>query len=106
MGIRMEESESSMPLYVLTNRERIFGASAMLYSDKVRKLAEELNTDLLILPSSVHEVLLLPDDKAQNYDFYRQMVSEVNRTQVDPEEVLSFNLYRYDREKAEIEAIV
>ena len=34
------------------------------------------------------------------------MVSEVNRTQVDPEEVLSFNLYRYDREKAEIEAIV
>ena len=38
------------------------------------KLAEELNTDLLILPSSVHEVLLLPDDKAQNYDFYRQMV--------------------------------
>lgn len=106
MGIRMEESESSMPLYVLTNRERIFGASAMLYSDKVRKLAEELNTDLLILPSSVHEVLLLPDDKAQDYDFYRQMVSEVNRTQVDPEEVLSFNLYRYDREKAEIEAIV
>ena len=69
MGIRMEESENSMPLYVLTNRERIFGASAMLYSDKVRKLAEELNTDLLILPSSVHEVLLLPDDKAQNYDF-------------------------------------
>ena len=39
-------------------------------------------------------------------DFYRQMVSEVNRTQVDPEEVLSFNLYRYDREKAEIETIV
>lgn len=105
MGIRLEESESSMPLYVLTNRERLFGASAMLYSEKIKELAGKLNMDLLILPSSVHEVLLLPDDKVQDYDFYREMVREVNTTQVDPEEILSFSLYRYDREKAEIEKI-
>lgn len=103
-GIRAGERE--LPLYVLTNKSRMFGASAMLYSDKIGELAMQLDTDLLILPSSVHEVLLLPDDRVQEYDFYREMVREVNTTQVDPEEILSFNLYRYDRGKAEIEEIL
>lgn len=102
-GITVEENVP--PLYVLTNREKMFGASAMLYSEKMKKLADELHTDLLILPSSTHEVLLLPDDQARGYDFYKEMVREVNTTQVDPEEILSFNLYRYDRGKGEIEEI-
>lgn len=72
----------------------------------MKLLAENLHTDLLILPSSVHEVLLLPDDHKQEYDHYRKMVQEVNTTQVDPEEILSFGLYRYDREKAEIQEIL
>ena len=104
MGIKEEGPEQL--LYVLTNRNKIFGASAMLYSEKMKLLADRLRADLLILPSSVHEVLLLPDDRNREYDFYRQMVKEVNTTQVDPEEILSFNLYRYDREKAQIEAIL
>lgn len=103
VGVTMEEN--GMSLYVLTNREKLFGASAMLYSEKIKELADRLQTDLLILPSSVHEVLLLPDDRNQEYDFYRQMVNEVNTTQVDPEEILSFGLYRYNREKSEIEEI-
>ena len=102
-GMKMEES--GMSLYVLTNREKMFGASAMLYSEKMKGLADKLHSDLLILPSSVHETLLLPDDREQRYEFYKQMVSEVNTTQVDPEEILSFNLYRYDREKEKIEMI-
>lgn len=98
-------SEEELTLYVLTNREKIFGASAMLYSEKLKELADRFQADLLILPSSVHEVLILPDDRNREYDFYRRMVKEVNTTQVDPEEILSFNLYRYDREKEEIEEI-
>ena len=97
--------ESGMHLYVLTNKERMFGASAMLYSEEIKGLADKLHTDLLILPSSLHEVLLLPDDHVREYDLYRKMVREVNTTQVDPEEILSFNLYRYNREKDEIEEI-
>lgn len=92
-------------LYVLTNCEKMYGASAMLYSDKIRELADRLHSDLLILPSSVHEVLLLPDDGEQDYGFYRRMVDEVNTTQVEPEEILSYSLYRYWRERAEIEEI-
>lgn len=94
-----------VPMYVLTNREKIFGASALLYSKKMRKLAETLKSDLLILPSSIHEVLLLPDDREKPYDYYRAMVREVNMAQVDPEEILSENLYRFNRQKEEIEEI-
>lgn len=100
------QGEDDLPMYVLTNKDKRFGASAMLYSERMGELAEKLGGDLLILPSSVHEVLLLPDDHCQDYSFYRRMVSEVNRTQVEPEEVLSYGLYRYNRTSAEIEEII
>lgn len=103
-GVKLHQ-EGEIKMYVLTNRAKINGASAMLYSDKIGELAERLQSDLMILPSSVHEVLLLPDDHEQEYAFYRQMVEEVNTTQVEPEEILSYSLYRYSREKAEIEEI-
>ena len=103
-GVKLEQTDEAR-MYVLTNQAKINGASAMLYSDKIRELADSLHTDLIILPSSVHEVLLLPDDHEQKYDFYRQMVEEVNTTQVEPEEILSYNLYRYSRKKEEIEEI-
>lgn len=103
LGVSTEGKE--IPLYVLTNSEKMFGASALLYSEQIGELADRLKSDLLILPSSVHEVLLLPDDRTQEYEFYRKMVSEVNTTQVDPEEILSFGLYRYTRDKKEIEEI-
>lgn len=102
-GIKLEENVPN--LYVLTNSEKMFGASAMLYSEKMGELADRLETDLLILPSSTHEVLLLAEPEDREYGFYRQMVNEVNMTQVDLEEILSFNLYRYDRQKAEVEEI-
>lgn len=104
-GLKMGE-DTYLPMYVLTNQEKVYGAAAMLYSDQMKKLAERWQMDLLILPSSIHEVLLLPDDGQNEYAFYRQMVEEVNTTQVEPEEVLSYSLYRYCREKAEIEEIL
>lgn len=99
-------AEDTVPMYVLTNQDKRFGASAMLYSERIGELAERFGSDLLILPSSVHEVLLIPDDHSREYDSYRQMVEEVNRTQVEPEEVLSYGLYRYCRKNSEIEEII
>ena len=99
------EKQYDVPMYVLTNKEKIFGASVLLYSEKLQELAEKTGKNLLILPSSVHEVLLMPDEEEQEYGFYRQMIAEVNTTQVDPEEVLSYSLYCYDRQKKEIKEI-
>ena len=104
-GIKLNRSED-IKMYVLTNRDKLNGASAMLYSEKIGQLADSLQSDLIILPSSVHEVLLVPDEFGRQYDFFRQMVEEVNTTQVEPEEILSFGLYRYNRDKAQIEEIL
>lgn len=97
--------EKKVQMYVLTNTDRMYGAAAMLYSEKLKELADSLQCDLLILPSSVHEVLVLPDAGGAQYGFYSDMVEEVNTTQVDPEEILSYHLYRYDRVKEKIEEI-
>ncbi len=103
-GVRIQKDDE-IPMYVLTNQEKIYGAAALLYSEQLKDLADRIGYDLLILPSSVHEVLLVPDDHRKGYDFYIRMVDEVNRTQVEPEEVLSYKLYRYNRKRAEIEEI-
>ena len=103
-GIVVHRNEE-VPMYVLTNQEKLYGAAALLYSEQLKNLAEQMDCDLLILPSSIHEVLLIPDDHQKGYDFYMKMVDEVNRTQVEPEEVLSYKLYRYSKNKAEVEEI-
>lgn len=61
---------------------------------------------ILLLRPYLSLLLLIPDDHIREYEFYRQMVEEVNRTHVEPEEVLSYGLYRYCRKKSEIEEII
>lgn len=97
----MEEWTS---IHVLTNSRRRFGAAAMLYTGKIRELAESIGSDLVVLPSSLHEVLLIKDI-AEERSRYREMVGEVNRTAVEPEEVLSDNIYRYSRERDAVELL-
>lgn len=57
------DREEIPPMYVLTNVSRKFGAAVMLYSGKMKELADMIGSDLVILPSSLHEVLLLEDDE-------------------------------------------
>lgn len=92
------------PVYVLTNRTRQYGAAVMLYSGKMKELADTVGSDLVILPSSLHEVLLLPDNDGMHLR-WEQMVREVNRAVVDPEEVLSDHIYRYSRDKDAVELL-
>lgn len=94
--------ESDSMIYVLSNRDRMFGAVTMLYAESMKRLAKRLDKNLIILPSSVHEVLLVPDDGVKEKDFFRDMVKEVNDSQVEPEERLSYNVYYYDRISGEI----
>lgn len=92
-------------MFVLSIQGLRYGAAAILYSEEVKDLADKLQCDLLILPSSIHELLLLKDDHTREYEEYRMMVQMVNKTDLDPEELLSDSLYRYNREKAEVEMI-
>lgn len=91
--------------YVLTNEYRNHGASAMLRLDILGKFAERMDGNLFILPSSLNEVILLPDRKDREPDFLRSLVQKNNRDYAVDEE-LSENLYYYRREKNRIEVVL
>lgn len=107
-GFAEEEEEdywnerTVVPIYVLTNEQGINGAATLIYSNKIKELSESLDSDLYVLPSSIHEVLLVPEGEDITAGRLRSMVNEVNTTQVIPEEQLSDNLYFYSRETGKI----
>lgn len=84
-------------MLVLTNKKRQFGAANILYTNKIKLLSDKLQRNLFILPSSVHEVIMIPDCGEKPGEL-QKMVSEVNAVQVAPEEFLSDSVYYYDRE--------
>ena len=86
-------------MYVLTNKQGINGASCLLYEDLIRSFADKLQSDLYILPSSIHELILIPTQNNGDRSSLKEMVVEVNLTQVAPEEVLSDNVYYFNRKQ-------
>lgn len=91
-----------IPLLVLTNSRRYLGASCILYRGLLERFAKKLGKNLYILPSSIHEVILLPENHVRSADKLIRMVTEVNRTQLEAEEVLSDSVYYFDRMSGEI----
>lgn len=86
-----------MPIFVLTNRDKMDGAGTMVQDGILEKVGELLGTDYYVLPSSIHEVLILPDNGEMDVKELESMVREVNATQVAPHELLSDKVQYYDR---------
>lgn len=84
-------------LWIISNDRGISGAVSMLYEDKLHKLAESVESDLFILPSSVHEVIAVSVEMGEPEDL-AQMVAEINMDQVSLEERLSNQVYHYDKD--------
>lgn len=88
----------SLPsFYVLSGRNCLYGASCMLYDGVLKNFAERMAADLIILPSSIHEVLLIPDRHLLDYDSLCSMVRDINAGEVPREDVLSDHIYLYTR---------
>ncbi|MEH2932749.1 DUF5688 family protein [Candidatus Ventrimonas sp. KK005] len=85
-------------LYVLTNKIGINGAAVILYDNVLKMIAEELESDLIILPSSIHEVLVLVYWREGDIIKLKEMVHDINRNEVPMTDILSDNVYRYSRE--------
>lgn len=84
-------------LSILTNHYKLYGAAGMLYKELLTQYMEANQAEkIAILPSSIHEVLLMTCDDHVDIGCLKNMVKEVNATQVEPEEVLSGNVYIYD----------
>lgn len=95
----------AMPMYVMSNRTRVNGAITIRYKNALKNLAMVLNSDIVILPSSVHETILLPLRDKDNFQDFKDMVYSVNRSQLSKEEFLSDNVYLYRRSTDSIEIV-
>lgn len=85
-------------LYVLTNQSQLNGASVLAQDNILERIGDMLGTNFYVLPSSIHEVLIVPDNGSFNLKELEAMVKEVNVTQVAPEDLLSDKVQYYDRE--------
>lgn len=91
--------KAEIHMYIATNKENIYGAATMCYGDLIKEFAHKIKSDLYILPSSVHETILVParESKMWQAEELKEMVKEINDMEVPEEEILSNNVYYYDR---------
>ncbi len=82
-------------IYVLTTPNRINGAACLLYDGLLEQIKERLGSGFFILPSSVHEVIIVPDCEENGRAIFENMVPEVNREQVPVCDILSDRVYHY-----------
>lgn len=101
-GICIPEDESAIPMYIMTNEQEVNGASVLLYDNVLAAFACKKRTDFYILPSSIHEVILVPSERIDNPDGLFQMVEDANKTVVALGDILSDSVYYYNRKKNQI----
>lgn len=92
-----DDPEARLPLYVLTNEVGLNGAGCIIYRDVLKNFADSLGKDLVILPSSIHEVLLTPNEPGISYEELSSLVTCINENEVAPEDQLSNQVYLYSR---------
>ena len=96
------QDKCEMPVFVLSNCNKYFGAICMFYPGILKDIANTLDSDLYIIPSSIHECLLLPTECFESSAGIREIVHTVNRTELGREEILSDSVYLYRRKKDSI----
>lgn len=92
----LQESSEMPTFFVVTNTERVNGAGVIFYPEFMDNMGELLGNNFFILPSSIHQMLILPDDGQVDAEMLRDMVKEVNATQVAPAERLTNDVYHFD----------
>lgn len=97
--------EGGIPMYVLTNSRKALGAACILYDNMLKHCAEWLGSAYYLLPSSIHEVILIPQGAVSDQRELAAMVRDINRTQVLKTEVLSDQIYFYSPESGQLSIV-
>lgn len=107
--MEQKSKEEGLPqMLVVSNKTKCYGACNLLHKKKLYNIAKQLNSNLFILPSSIHEIILMPDegvskDKAMELSY---MVKEINATQLLKEEILSNSIYYFNRKTKEVTLLI
>lgn len=94
MGMSTDEDQ----MYVLSNSKKVHGASAVLDAKMMEEIVKKVG-DFFILPSSIHELLVVPAKAGIDVESLENMVHEVNASEVQPEDLLSNHVYTYSLEE-------
>lgn len=104
--LSMDAEESpEQEMFVLTNIRKLYGSNILLYPNELKDVADRINDDLYILPSSVHELITVPASFGSCEDL-KKTVRNVNDTVLVSDEILSYSVYRYSRKAGSIEIAV
>ena len=99
IGAELPLGEDEVTTYILTNQKEVDGAFYLMSQELVGAIAEMLEDDLYILPSSVNEVLLVRASELEDgVDELKEMVRDANETVVSEKDILSYSVYHYDKE--------
>lgn len=85
--------------YVLTNSQKVFGAVELLDGNTLKEIGDELGGDFIVLPSSLHESIIIFADGSASCQELADMVTDINRNVVSIEERLSDHVYLFEREE-------
>jgi len=99
-----DESEEEL-MYVVTNERKHRGAVAMFDLELLKQTADKLGSDFFILPSSMHELILVSESAGPSKEFLREAVVDVNRCQQTEEDYLSDNVYYYDKQTQTVDMV-
>lgn len=102
LGLPKELEYMAPPMDVLTNKDKINGATTIIYDGVLKEIADKLDADLIIIPSSINEVLIVPYSENITAEEYASMIGEVNASEVADADVLGTHPYIYRRETDEV----
>jgi len=103
---KIPEGVELIEMYALSNKEKQYGAAYMFDTEVMSKIAERIGGDIVVIPSSIHESILLKKQKDTDFDILRELVKEVNRTKLHPTEILSDEVYQYSRDTQTLSRVV
>lgn len=93
------EIDPNLGMYVLSNTASMNGASAIFYPDMAKRIGEILDQNYYVLPSSIHETIIVPENTGPTLKDLQMMVKDANATIVEPRDVLSDKVLFFDRER-------
>lgn len=102
----LEDVDPNAMMYVLTNSNQVNGAVYMCDEEVMSLIAEKLGSDLIVIPSSIHETIILKETENVSVTELNAMVEAVNEEAVTPQEKLGNSVYRFDREAQRLEKVV
>lgn len=102
VDMMLPPEDGAVKMYVLTNEKGVNGAAKILDTNTMDNIAKELEGNFVVIPSSIHETIMLSMNEVFDYKELESMVNEVNTGVVDPKDKLSDHVYVYDSKEHEL----